>query len=109
MNEDKLGSRSVHVLKVLPQEGKHMRAALALVLGLVVGAGSAIWFYAHGGNIIVAGHLWGPALYRGLGVLGEPVNPASPSEVGSGGGAGSGLTGGGGGLGGAPSGVSGPD
>jgi cytoskeletal protein RodZ len=32
-----------------------MRVIIGLALGLLVGFGGATWFYAHGGNIVIAG------------------------------------------------------
>ena len=33
---------------------------LILVVGFVIGIGSTVWFYSHGGRIIVYGKEWGP-------------------------------------------------
>jgi hypothetical protein len=44
--------------------GKHKEEGnmplLILVVGFVIGIASTMWFYSHGGRIIVYGKEWGP-------------------------------------------------
>jgi hypothetical protein len=40
-----------------------MRMLFGLLLGIIMGAGAMLWFYAHGGRILFAGREWGPPLH----------------------------------------------
>jgi len=63
-----------------------MRTILSFLIGLVLGGGGMIWFYANGGEISVAGHELGPpaktaaAANPGAGAA-APKSPAPPRVV----------------------------
>jgi len=61
-----------------------MRAALGILVGFVAGAAVMIWFYAHGGNIIVAGNVWGPLQSSRDFLPSNTVDPARPANSGFG-------------------------
>ena len=57
-----------------------MRLILGLVIGLLVGAGAMIWFFAYGGEIIVAGKTLGPPKAEVAAVT-SPAAPTKPRVV----------------------------
>ena len=57
-----------------------MRLILGLVIGLLVGAGAMIWFFAYGGEIIVAGKTWGPPRAE-VAAVPSPTAPTKPRVV----------------------------